>query len=82
MPDGFTLPQCSLLFGGFLAARADVVGHEAKRLGDPAHLFVIVAFVQAEVLRGYGGGFRPVDGDAPDSFREQLEVVFVGPGHG
>ena len=68
------------LGGSFLALRADV-GDEAVGLEEGAHLIVVVALVQAGVLRVRLGRLGPVDRDALDGRFKQLEVVAVGSSH-
>jgi hypothetical protein len=65
---------------GFFAARADV-GDKAMGLENGAHFVVVIALVQADVLRATGGRLWLFDGDALEGFCEQLEVVAVGSCH-
>src|SRR5205807_6864092 len=61
----------------FFAAAADV-GGEAELAGEFADLVVVVALVQAEVLRVRFARLGPLDRDRLERLPAQLEVVAVG----
>jgi hypothetical protein len=60
----------------FVAARADVRG-EAELVGEFAHLGIVVAAVEAEMLRPLLARLRPLDRDRLDRRPGELEVVYV-----
>ena len=62
-----------------LAARADV-GGEAELGGELVHLGKVVALVEAEPLRLFGGRLGPLDRDRLDRRPAELEVVQVRAG--
>lgn len=69
---GFAFELCR-----FLAARADVCA-EAELVREFVHLWVVVALVEAEVLRGRGRRLGPFDRDRFERRAAELEVVAVG----
>lgn len=66
--------------GGFLAARADV-RRVSESLNPPANFVVVVAFVEAQVLRLLGARPWTIDRNALDCLPRQLEVIHVRAGH-
>src|SRR5512143_412683 len=62
----------------FHATRTNV-SREAKLLQDGANLIVVIAFVQAQALRLFCRGFRPLDQNALESCPHQFHIVAVRP---
>jgi len=60
----------------FFAAAADV-GGEGELRGELVHLGVVVALVEAQALRLFGGRLGPLDRDRLDRGACELEVVQV-----
>ena len=65
----------------FFAARTDVVRH-VELIRRLARLVIVIALVEAQVLRLTRRWLRSLDGNARDRLAQQFEVIHVRPGHG
>src|SRR5262245_56772415 len=79
-PPGF---ETSLVLQGMgLRAPRSDVRREPELVQQVSHLVVIIAFVQAQPLRGFEGGLRPFHSYAFDGLARQLEIIPLRAGHG
>jgi hypothetical protein len=79
-PPGFE--TCLVLQGLSLRAPRSDGRREPELVQQVSHLVVILAFVQTQPLRGFGGGVRPFHRYAFDGLARQLAIMPIRAGYG